>query len=523
MSQQKITYTTIGSSEDFHRDFDKAVEDVKKDFGKLYPNMIGGVASKTDRTVEVRSPIDTRILLGTVQQATKEETTKAIELAHKAFRGWRDLGWRKRVDILRGAAEIISNRKYYLSAMMAYEAGKNRLEAMGEVEESADLIRYYCSVLEENDGYAKPMQRVSPNEKTMSVLVPYGVWGVIAPFNFPLALSTGMVCGALVTGNTIVFKPSHDAPIIGALLYEALREGGIPADVMHFVSGTGQEVGQTITDHPSTQGMVFTGSYAVGMHIYKNFSKQYPKPVVVEMGGKNPAVVASSADIEAAAEGIMRSAFGYGGQKCSACSRVYVYEDVKDQFLSRLLEKTKAAKLGNPLQRDVFLGPVINASAYENYQQYVDRIKQAGGEVLIGGNARKDGDFANGYYVEPTIAYMKDKDNELFYEEMFLPIVLITSVKNIDEALELSNKATYGLTAGIFSKDEKEVTKFLDNIESGVTYVNRRGGATTGAWPGVNPFGGWKASGSGGPAALGPYYLIKFLREQSRTINDLNL
>jgi 1-pyrroline-5-carboxylate dehydrogenase len=515
---QKITYTTLGSSEEFHREFERAVEEVQEDFGKLYPNMIGGVASKNERTTPVKSPIDTRIVLGQVQQGTKEEASKAVDLAHKSFPSWRDRGWRERVEILQRAADAIQKRKYHLAALMSYEAGKNRLESMGEVEESADLIRYYCQNMIENDGYSKPMDRISANEKTLSVLIPYGVWGVIAPFNFPLALSTGMVAGALVTGNTVVFKPSHDTPIMGAMLYEVMLEGGIPADVMHFIAGSGSEVGQTIVEHPHTQGMAFTGSYAVGMHIYKNFSEKYPKPVVVEMGGKNPVVVTPSADLDAATDGVMRSAFGYGGQKCSACSRAYLLPGVKDQFVSKLLDKTKAIQIGNPMKREVFLGPVINESARNNYEKYVDRIKKAGGEILTGGIVRKDGDFGYGYYVEPTIAVMKDKNNELFYEEMFLPILLVTEVNSLEEAIDLSNRAIYGLTAGIFSRDEKEVNQFLNNIEAGVTYVNRRGGATTGAWPGVNPFGGWKASGSTGPAALGPYYLIKFLREQSRTV-----
>lgn len=517
--KQKITYTTIGSSPEFHQDFDRALEAIKSDFGKLFPNMIGGVASKNERKTEVRSPIDTRMLLGYCQQATKEETSQAVELAHKAFPMWRDLGWKKRVEILRKAAGVISERKFYLAALMCYEAGKNRLESMGEVEESADLIRYYCDVMEQNNGYTKPMEQIQPQEKTMSVLLPYGVWGVIAPFNFPMALSTGMMAGALVTGNTVVFKPSHDTPITGYELWKVFHDGGVPADVLHFVAGSGSEVGATITEHPRTQGMVFTGSYQVGMQIYKGFSKEYPRPVIVEMGGKNPTIVMPSADLDAAAEGVMRAAFGFGGQKCSATSRVYVHHDVREQFVSKLLERTKAIKIGNPTIKDVFLGPVINPNARKNYESYVDRMKKSGVEILHGGQLLTDGEMANGYFVAPTIGYCKDAGNELFYEEMFLPIVMITEVKSLDDAIAYSNKSVYGLTAGIFTKDQEEADKFLNNIEAGVTYVNRRGGSTTGAWPGVNPFGGWKASGSTGPAALGPYYLVKFLREQSRTIN----
>jgi 1-pyrroline-5-carboxylate dehydrogenase len=237
------------------------------------------------------------------------------------------------------------------------------------------------------------------------------------------------------------------------------------------------------------------------------------------MGGKNPTIVTKSADIDAAVEGVVRSAFGYGGQKCSATSRVYLQQEVKDQFMEKLLERSRNIKMGNPIEREVFLGPVINAGAQKNFQKYIDRLKKSGVRILLGGEVPKEENFAHGYYVQPTVAYADDKNNELFYEEMFLPIVMITAVKDVTEAVELSNKALYGLTAGIFSRDEKEIQQFLDNIESGVTYVNRKGGATTGAWPGVNPFGGWKGSGSTGPAALGPYYLMKFLREQSRTIN----
>ncbi len=518
MTQQKVTYTTIGSNEEFHVEFDKAVERVRQDFGKLYPNKIGGVETEDRKTVQIKSPIDRRMVLGSHQLGTKEDAEHAVDLAHKAFKSWRDLGWEKRVQILRKAADKMSENKYYLAAFMAIEAGKNRLEAMGETEESVDLIRYYAGILEENRGFVKPMQRLSEKETTMSVLVPYGVWGVIAPFNFPLALSTGMVAGALVTGNTVVFKPSHDAPLIGHFMVRMFHEGGVPTDVLHYVAGSGSEVGATMVEHPLTQGMVFTGSYEVGMHIYKTFAKQYPKPVIAEMGGKNPCIVTSTADIDAAVDGILRSAFGYGGQKCSACSRVYVEDKVKDEFVKKFVEKSKDIVVGNPLSREVFLGPVINENAVKNYENYVKRIKDSGANILLGGNVIREGEMANGYFVQPTIAYSENKDNELFYEEMFLPIVMVTAVKDVNEGVQLSNKALYGLTAGIFSRDKKEIDTFLNNIESGVTYVNRRGGATTGAWPGVNPFGGWKGSGSTGPNALGPYYLIKFLREQSRTI-----
>ena len=233
------------------------------------------------------------------------------------------------------------------------------------------------------------------------------------------------------------------------------HEGGVPEDVIQYVAGSGSEVGATMVENPLTQGMVFTGSYEVGMHIYKNFAKQYPKPVIAEMGGKNPCIVTSTADIDAAVEGILRSAFGYGGQKCSACSRVYVEDKVKDEFVKKFVEKSKDIVVGNPLNREVFLGPVINESAVKNYENYVKRIKESGAQILLGGDVISEGEMANGYFVKPTIAYSENKENELFYEEMFLPIVMITAVKDVNEGVELSNKALYGLTAGIFSSDEK--------------------------------------------------------------------
>jgi 1-pyrroline-5-carboxylate dehydrogenase len=520
MSEAKrITYTTVGSSEEFHREFERALESVAGQFGAPRPSIVGGERLEAGEGFEIRSPIDRRILLGRAYEATAEETGRAIRAARAAFPAWRDRGWRDRVAVLRAAAERIADRKYELAAWMAYEVGKNRLEAMAEVEESADLLRYYCGLVEENAGYAKPMARMSPTEETESVFLPYGVWGVISPFNFPLALAAGMVAGALVTGNTVVFKPSSDAPVSGHLLYEALREGGVPEDALHLVFGSGSVVGEAILRDPETAGVAFTGSSQVGMRIYKDFAGPYPKPVVIEMGGKNPAIVTASADLEAAAEGVARSAFGFAGQKCSACSRAYVEESVRDSFLALLLEKTKALKVGNPLERDVFLGPVVNERAHASYGAYVGRVREAGGDLLYGGDVRRDGDLAHGLYVDPAIAYFTDPGGDLFHEEMFLPILLVAPVRGLDEAIELSNRAPYGLTAGLFSTDADEVRRFLDNVEAGVTYVNRRSGATTGAWPGVNPFGGWKASGSTGPAALGPYYPLKFMREQSRTVN----
>jgi 1-pyrroline-5-carboxylate dehydrogenase len=319
----------------------------------------------------------------------------------------------------------------------------------------------------------------------------------------------------------VVFKPSQDAPMSGALLAEVLWQAGVPREVLHLVMGPGGEVGEAILGHPRVQGMAFTGSYGVGMRFHRTLSRDYPKPLVVEMGGKNPTVVTAHADLAAAAPAVARAAFGFGGQKCSACSRVYVEAAVAEEFTDRLLAATGELTVGNPLRREVFLGPLIHDRAVASFTGYVEGVRRSGGEILAGGGALTAGELAHGFYVEPTVARLPDAGHPYFTEEMFVPLLLVHPVSDLDEALAHCNRAPYGLTAGLFSRDPGEVERFLDGIEAGVTYVNRKSGSTTGAWPGVNPFGGWKASGGTGPAALGPHYLLKFLREQSRTVNDV--
>ena len=519
----KITYTTLGSSEEFHAAFDAAAREAREAFGDVWQASIGGRPSRSGRVAQVLSPIDRRIALARVEQATAGEAATAVDIADAAFPAWRATGWQARVEILRRAAEEIAAAKFSSAAIMAYEVGKNRLEAMGEVEESADLLRYYAATMEEHRGFRRPMARLVASESTESVLLPYGVFGVVAPFNFPMALAAGMIGAALCAGNTVVFKPSSEAPLSGALLCRALWSAGVPREVLHFLPGSGAQVGEAILEHPRTQGMAFTGSYDVGMRIWRGFASEFPKPVVVEMGGKNPAIVLASADLEAAANGVARSAFGYGGQKCSACSRVYVESSVRDDFTTRLLAATAELRVGDPLRREVFLGPLISRHAVSTFERYVERARQDGGEIFAGGRVLAEGEMAHGHFVEPTIVRLGDDGSALFSEEMFVPILLLAEISGLDEGLGLANRVPYGLTAGLFSRDRAEVRRFLDGIEAGVVYVNRRSGATTGAWPGVNPFGGWKGSGSTGPAALGPWYLLKFLREQSRTINDVEV
>jgi 1-pyrroline-5-carboxylate dehydrogenase len=371
--------------------------------------------------------------------------------------------------------------------------------------------------METHQGFVTRMGSLGPDEENLSVLRSYGVWAVISPFNFPLALAAGPSGAALVAGNTVVFKPASATPMLGLKLCEMTVEAGLPEGVFNFVTGPGSTAGAELVENFDIDGIVFTGSKEVGMSLIRaNATRAVPRPLVIEMGGKNPAIVTPSADLNKASDGVMRSAFGAQGQKCSACSRVYVDRSVRSGFVRLLVEKTAAIKIGNPLDRDVWMGPVINEAAVQIYERAIASAIADGGTILIGGKRRTNGDFGHGCFVEPTVIDGLPVDHPLFNEELFVPITLVADVLTLDEAINLANRSEYGLTAGIFSQDDREIEQFFNQVEAGVTYANRRAGATTGAWPGINSFGGWKASGSTGRGTGGPYYLQQFLREQSR-------
>jgi 1-pyrroline-5-carboxylate dehydrogenase len=507
-----------GKAEEFHRNYEEALEKVKKELGKKYPNIIDGeeVYSKEGEFVKI-SPSDTRIVLGYFQKGTKEDVKKAIEAAKKAFPLWSSISYHERLKIFRKAADLSSQRKYELAAIISLENGKNRFEAIADVDEGIDLMRYYCEEMEVNKGYEKKMGKAFPNEETKSIMKPYGVWGVISPFNFPFAIAIGMSSGALITGNTVVFKPSSDTPLTGFKIYEILNEAGLPKGVFNYVTGSGDIVGAELVSNEYVQGIVFTGSKDVGVNSYRIFSEKRPRPFIAEMGGKNPVIVTSKADLDKAVEGVVRAAFGYSGQKCSACSRVYVDRRVKKEFVERLVKRTKELVIDDPTLKDSFISPLINQRAYKNYQNYIE-IAKKDGKILTGGRVLTDEKHKHGYFVEPTIVDGLPKDHKFFKDELFVPILCIAEVDSLEEAIKLSNDVDYGLTAGIFTEDEKEIEKFFNEIQAGVIYANRKVGATTGAMVGAQPFVGWKLSGSSGKGAGGPYYLQQFLREQSQTI-----
>jgi 1-pyrroline-5-carboxylate dehydrogenase len=521
MASFKLTYATMYNPPiELHSNFDESLAKLKANLGKEYAMIIDGKDVFANEKFEDRTPIDAGIVLAILQKGNEEHAAQALAAARKAFPGWSHTPWQERIKLLRKAADLIDERLTDLGAVMSMEVGKNRMESMGDVAETADLIRYSCDMMEQNDGFTKPMGKDPlPNHDAtnISVLRPYGVWLVISPFNFPFALTGGPAGAALAAGNTIVMKPATDTPFIVRLFADCLRDAGLPDGVMNFVTGPGRTLGAALVNSPEVDGVTFTGSYDVGMKMFRDYANgRFVRPMVLELGGKNPAIVTKNANLEDAAQGIVRSAFGLQGQKCSAASRVYVQEEVYEELVSKLKTLTEKLSIGDPTDKNVFLGPVMNKASYQDFQDFCAELSGAG-KFLTGGTILKDGELGKGYYCAPTFAIDVPYTHRLWKHEMFLPITTIGKFKTIEEALALANDVDYGLTAGIYGSEE-EAEFFFDKIEAGVTYANRPQGATTGAWPGFQPFGGWKGSGSSGKNAGGYHYVQLYMHEQIRTI-----
>ncbi|HZZ65577.1 MAG TPA: aldehyde dehydrogenase family protein [Candidatus Baltobacteraceae bacterium] len=518
-AQPKITYSAIGGNlDEIHQRFEETLERVVAGFGQTHQSIIDGKpAAGSGITQESRSPIDRSVLIGKFASASQADVDAAVAAAKRAQKTWAALPWQERVSIMRGIAERIRERRYELAAVMSMEIGKTRFESLGDAEESADLIDYYADQVVEANGFERPLGQLAANESTKDVLRPYGVFAVIAPFNFPMALATGMCSGALLGGNAVVFKPAEGALMTAAMMAQIFTESRLPHGTYNIVYGSGRTIGSYLTRHEGIDGIAFTGSHEVGMQLLREIgaSGRHAKPVLGELGGKNATIVTASADLEMASEGIMRSAFGLQGQKCSACSRVYVDKRVAEPFLKLLVDKTKAIVIGDPTKRDVFVGPVINQKSVETYERAA-ALARRDGSMLIGGERLQHPPFDRGYFVSPAIAQLP-LSHELFQEELFLPFLAVGIVDSFDQALAESNRSHLGLTGGLYSEDEREIERFFDEMEAGVLYVNRRTGATTGAWPGVQSFCGWKGSGMTGRGGCGPYYVGQFMREQSRT------
>ena len=522
MAGFKLTYATMfNPPEALHTGFDQAVDSLKKNLGKEYAMIINGKDVLADEKWDDHSPVNTDWVLAKMQKGNARHAQEAIAAARKAFPGWSRTPWQERVKLVRKAAGIIEKRIFELGAAMALEVGKNRMESLGDVQETADLMSYSALMVEQNKGFIKTMGKdplTGYDATNTSVLRPYGVWLVISPFNFPFALTGGPTGAALAAGNTVVIKPATDTAWIVRLYAECLRDAGFPEGVVNFVTGPGSTLGQALVENQDVDGATFTGSFDVGMKLYRDFAnRNYIRPVILELGGKNPAIVSRNANLADATTGIIRSAFGLQGQKCSAASRVIVEEPIYDELVSRLKDATDKLVIGDPTERATYLGPVINQSSYNDFKNFTEEISQAGGKFVTGGHVKTGGIFDKGYFCEATFVTGLPFEHRLWQHEMFLPITTIGKVGSLTEAMKIANNVKYGLTAGFYGS-ASEVDWFFDKIEAGVTYANRPQGATTGAWPGFQPFGGWKGSGASGKNGGGYYYVQLYMHEQIQTL-----
>lgn len=499
-----------GKEEEFHQKYEKKLEDVVEYFGKEYPNLLLEEVFEEQKFTKI-SPIDGKTEIGKFQMSSKENSEKAAEFSRAGYRAWYKKGYIYRAETFLRAADALASRKYDFAAMLTYENGKNRYESFADVDEAIDFMRYYALQLLKNEGYVKLTGGVTLGEESKSVMKPYGLFLVIAPFNY-FSITVGMMSGPLITGNSVILKPSSDIPLCSYLVVKLLHEVGVPKENLMFLSGSGKMVGKTLYTNNNIDGIVFTGSRDVGMKIYMESQEIRPKVLVTEMGGKDTVIVTKNADLSMAAEGTAKAAFGYSGQKCSACSLVLVHESVYNKFKKRLVEYSKELTIGDPRERKTYAGPIINKEAYEKFKKIVSIVPKEA--ILLGGNVIERG----GYYLENTIF---DNVNipEIERVELFLPVLSLKPFRELKEAINLVNSMDYGLTGGIFSEDKKEVEEYFELVDVGVVYANRRSGGSTGAVVASQPFVGWKMSGTTGKGTGSFYYLQQFLREQSQTVN----
>ncbi len=512
MSKQlpRITYSNVNADlSDFHDYLDQAIPE----FERAVLSKTWSTPFATGAAVGMASPIDPSLTLGNFPTSSPADIQTAVAHAREGAKIWNHATVAERLGFAERWKAQITEAKYSLGLAALYEVGKSRIEAMGEAEEAQDMLDYYPAELKAHDGFRRPMNQLVAHETALSVLKPYGVFAVISPFNFPVALSIGPIVCALLAGNAVVFKPSPECALTALMIAQTIKDAGLPDGVFNIVLG-GAEVGRLLTTDEGIDGVAFTGSHNTGMEIFRHMATgRWMKPVLAEMGGKNPAYVTKNADLDRASQGVVRSAFGLQGQKCSACSVVYVDNQIKDAFIERC--KSFAAKLivGDPRKAGTFMGPLYNSATADRFAKAVAQVRANG--VLHFGGEHLDGKPMN--YVVPAIAEMPGP-GDLTRQELFMPFLVVRGVDNLEEGLREGNSTSYGLSAGVYTENQSELELFLGRAEAGVLYANRASGATTGAWPGAQPFCGWKGSGVSGKGGLGPYYLPQFMREQSQTI-----
>ena len=486
-----------------------ALKKVAGEFGREYPMYIGGEKVTSAEKMTSTNPSHPSQVIGVFQKATAEQARVAVEAAAKAFESWKRVPAEKRVEVLFRAAKSIRERKFEISAWICYEVGKSWVEADADTAETIDFCEFYGREMLRLAG----PQKVTPyqNERNFMTYIPLGVGAVIPPWNFPAAIATGMTVAALVTGNTVVLKPSEESPTIAARMVEILYEAGVPKDVLNFVTGLGEVAGDALAKHPKTRFVAFTGSKDVGLLISEAAGKRQPgqlwiKRAVLEMGGKDATIVDEEADVDAAVEGVAQAAFGYQGQKCSACSRAIVSEKVYDTFVQKLVERAKKVTVGPSEDPANYMGPVVSESAMKGILNYIEVGKKEGKVVLGGGRAPGDG-----YFVQPTVIADVDPKARIAQEEIFGPVLAVIKAKDFDDALRIANDTEFGLTGAVYSKNKAKLEKAEETFHVGNLYLNRK---CTGAMVGAHPFGGFNMSGTDSKTG-GKDYLLHFLQAKS--------
>ena len=493
-----------------------ALEKVRGELGREYPLVIGGERIETGRTFDSINPAKKTEVVGRFQKATEELARRAVETADETFKTWSRTPAGERAELLFRVAAILRERRHELSAWMIYEVGKTWAEADGDTAEAIDFCEFYAR---EMLRYSAPQPVVAlEGEENRLEYIPLGVGVVIPPWNFPLAIMAGMTVASWVTGNTVVLKPSSDAPAIAYKFFEILEEAGLPAGVVNFMTGSGAEVGDVVVDHPRTRYVAFTGSKEIGLRINERAAKHqegqvWIKRVVAEMGGKDAIIVDADTDLDDAATGVVQSAFGFQGQKCSACSRAIIHADVYDDMLERIAARTEKLKLGDPTDGATSLSAVINQKAFKTIGEYIEKGTADGGRVVAGGGT----DGEQGFYIEPTVIADVKPGDRIEQEEIFGPVLAVIRAQDFDDALRIANDTEYGLTGAVYTNDPEKLERAKREFHVGNLYLNRK---CTGALVGVHPFGGFNMSGTdskaGGRDYLGLFMQAKVWAEKVR-------
>jgi len=484
-----------------------AIEKVKSQLGHEYPLVIGGERITTEGKLDSINPANRGEVVGRFNKATKELASRAVEVANETFKTWRNTRPEQRADLLFRVASLLRERKHEMSAWMIHEVAKTWAEADGDTAEAIDFCEFYGrEMLRYASG--QPLTKIEGEDNRLEY-IPIGVGCVIPPWNFPLAIMAGMTAAAIVTGNTVVLKPSSDAPTIAYKFFELLEEAGMPAGVVNFMTGSGAEVGDVIVDHPLTRFVAFTGSKEIGLRINERAAKVqrgqlWIKRVVAEMGGKDAIIVDADTDLDEAATGVVQAAFGFQGQKCSACSRAIIHSDVYEPMLEKIVARTEKIRSGDPSDPSTTMSAVINQKAFKTINDYIDKGKAEGGRVLTGGGA----DGEQGFFVEPTVIADVKPGATIEQEEIFGPVLAVIRAESFDDALKIANDTQFGLTGAVYTNDPAKLERARQEFHVGNLYLNRK---CTGALVGVHPFGGFNMSGTDSKAG-GRDYLLLFMQ-----------